>query len=140
NVVAVAESARITHPGKAADFLTCLAADARLILQGVSYMAQLRAAGVTFLEGYAATKAEGGDRLTGVVLQQTGDGRRARSRTIATDWLCLSYGFAPNVELTRLLGCEHRYDPSRGCLVPVTDEVGRSSLANVFVVGDGAGI
>jgi NAD(P)H-nitrite reductase large subunit len=57
---------------------------------------------------------------------------------IEADALCCGYGFQPQNELARALGCAQRWDAARRMLVTDRDADGRSSLPEVFVVGDGA--
>ena len=58
----------------------------------------------------------------------------------ACDTLCVGYGFIPQVQLTRLLGCEHRYDALRGGWVPKFGSDMQTSVAGVYVAGEVAGI
>jgi hypothetical protein len=52
----------------------------------------------------------------------------------------MAFGAVPNVELAALTGCRIEFDAMRGGWAPALDGDFRSSLANVFVVGDGAGL
>ncbi len=58
----------------------------------------------------------------------------SNGKVIDCDYLASSYGLVPNNELARLLGCE-----LRGAFVQV-DEFQRTSVANVFCVGEPTGI
>ena len=40
------------------------------------------------------------------------------SETLEIDTICLGYGLVPSTELSRLIGCEHRYDVRLGGWVP----------------------
>ena len=71
----------------------------------------------------------------------------ASGRTIAgteqaesCDTLCVGYGFIPQVQLTRLLECEHRYDALRGGWVPKYGGDMQTSVPGVYVAGEVAGI
>ncbi|HEY2891467.1 MAG TPA: FAD-dependent oxidoreductase [Dongiaceae bacterium] len=59
---------------------------------------------------------------------------------IACDTICMAFGAVPNVELAALTGCRIEFDAKRGGWAPAIGGDFRSSLANVFVVGDGAGV
>jgi NADPH-dependent 2,4-dienoyl-CoA reductase/sulfur reductase-like enzyme len=64
----------------------------------------------------------------------------APAETVAADTVCLGHGFVPAVQLSRLAGCEHQYQPVRRAYVPVRDEWLQTTLAGLYVAGDGAGI
>src|SRR5471032_1550791 len=58
---------------------------------------------------------------------------------IDTDIVALGYGFASSSELARSLGCRHRFVARcMGSMETVTDGEGRTSIAEVFAIGDGA--
>ncbi len=53
--------------------------------------------------------------------------------------MALGYGFASSSELARSLGCAHRFVArGNGSMETVTDGDGRTSIAEVFAIGDGA--
>ena len=59
--------------------------------------------------------------------------------TIDADVVALGYGFASSSELARALGCAHRFVArGSGSMETVTDAEGRTSLGDVFAIGDGA--
>ena len=61
-------------------------------------------------------------------------------RILKVDTICLGYGLVPSVELTRLVGCQHRYAPDLGGWIPARNEDMETSVPGVFAVGDGAGV
>ena len=65
---------------------------------------------------------------------RTGRPGRARSGRFAVDAVCTAYGFTPNVELARALGCELAGD------AVAHDEAMRTSVPGVFVAGEAAGV
>ncbi len=56
------------------------------------------------------------------------------------DAVCLGFGFLPSSELTNACGCATEYVPAWGCYAPKVDAWLESSVPNLFVVGDAAGI
>ena len=54
--------------------------------------------------------------------------------------LAVHDGVVPNVQLTRLLGLEHRWRDDQQAFVPVTDDAGRAGEGPIWVAGDGRGI
>ena len=76
------------------------------------------------------TRLVGEDRVRGV---EAGD------LAIDADIVALGYGFASSSELARALGCAHRFVPrGSGSMETLTDAEGRTSVAEVFAIGDGA--
>ena len=75
------------------------------------------------------TAAEGLGRVQSVRVQ-----RAAGVRTIACDYLSISYGLVPNTELAALLGCSL----SNGCVA--VDEFQRTDSDGVFCAGEATGI
>jgi NAD(P)H-nitrite reductase large subunit len=64
------------------------------------------------------------------------DGRNSEAVRLNVDAVCLGYGFHPDNELLRLLGCGHDYDPQRDQLVTRRDADCRTTVAGIFAVGD----
>lgn len=65
---------------------------------------------------------------------------KGTEKTIATDTVALGHGLIPALELTRQLGCEHRFDPVRGYWRTVSDARSRTTRPWVLVAGDGVEI
>ncbi len=84
------------------------------------------------------------------IIQAQGQGRLEKvysgppggpeNKEYAVDTVCLGYGFTPAVQLSRLAGADHAYDPSLGCHIPIRDAWLQTSLPGLFVAGDGAAI
>src|SRR6185436_5563658 len=112
------------------------------IAEGLAYRRALAAAGLTIQFGRIVVRAEGVEAVERVVTMDcdgTGSTIAGTERVETCDTLCVGYGFIPSVQLTRLLGCEHRYDAPRGGWVPVHDDDMRTSVPDVFVAGEVAG-
>src|SRR5262245_41138082 len=143
-VVAVAESA--LRPGPAAwhDAFALARHRADLARQGFAYLATLRARGVPVLWGQAVIAAIGESRFERARLARIDRNGRPIARTereLGADVLALGYGFVPSTELARSLGCRHLFvDRHVGYLATETDRDGRSSVRDVFAIGDGATI
>jgi NAD(P)H-nitrite reductase large subunit len=65
---------------------------------------------------------------------------RGTEEIVAVDTVLLGYGFTPNTQLSRLLGCAHHFAPEWGGYVPQRTTEFETSCPGVFAVGDGAGI
>jgi NADPH-dependent 2,4-dienoyl-CoA reductase/sulfur reductase-like enzyme len=114
-----------------------------IVAEGLQYLAKLRRAGVRPQTGWAAIHAHGVERLEAVTLARIGgDGQpvAGSERHVEADLLLLNYGFTANSELARMAGAEHRYDPAMGGWLPVAARDGATSVAGVYVAGDGAGL
>ena len=83
-------------------------------------------------------------RLEAVEIAPVDDGVRSRphtaSMTIDGDALYIGHGLAPATEVPRLLRAVCVFDRARGGWRPETDALGRTSVAGLYVAGDGAGI
>ena len=114
-----------------------------LLTDGVRYMRAIRKAGVPLLRKHIILEARGDDQVEEAVIAEVDNEWRAipgTRRTLKVDTICLGYGLVPSVELTRLVGCRHRYAPDLGGWVPARNENMETSVAGVFAVGDGAGV
>ena len=113
------------------------------IAEGLHYRRMLAAAGLSIRFGRIVVRAEGVDAVESVVTMQCDAAGRIVTGTEhveACDTLCVGYGFIPAVQLTRLLGCEHRFDALRGGWVPVHNDDMQTSVPGVYVAGEVAGI
>jgi thioredoxin reductase len=113
------------------------------IAEALQYRRMLAAAGLPIRFGRIAVRAEGVEAVERVITAECGaDGRMVAGteQTEACDTLCVGYGFIPSVQLTRLIGCEHRFDAQRGGWVPTHDADMQTSVPGVFVAGEVAGI
>jgi thioredoxin reductase/bacterioferritin-associated ferredoxin len=59
---------------------------------------------------------------------------------IPTGLVLLHQGVVPGSNAARSIGCAHRWDDAQACWRPHVDSWGRSSVARVWIAGDGAGI
>jgi NADPH-dependent 2,4-dienoyl-CoA reductase/sulfur reductase-like enzyme len=61
-------------------------------------------------------------------------------QTLEVDTVCVAYGFAPSIELSLHLGCDHDYNPKLGEYFPRHDERMQTTMKGVFVAGDVTGV
>lgn len=94
-------------------------------------------AGVRVRWGHLVLRAEGEGQVERAVI---GSADGSRSETVPADTICLGHGFTPALQLSRLMGCEHQYQPGKAAWVPVRDEWLQTTHSGLFVAGDGAGI
>ena len=127
NVVAVLEAAPRPGAGRWDALAQAALADPSLLLQG---RALARRLGFLMHWGRRVTRLSGDDRVRRV---EAGD------LAVEADIVALNDGFASSSELARALGCAHRFVPrGSGSMETITDADGRTSLGEVFAIGDGA--
>jgi predicted TIM-barrel fold metal-dependent hydrolase/NADPH-dependent 2,4-dienoyl-CoA reductase/sulfur reductase-like enzyme len=104
------------------------------VRRGLGWRRRLSRAGVRWI---AATELRArGEASLDAVSFRTSIGWQ----TERTNLLLLHDGVIPSVQITRALGCAHRWSDTQRCWHPVTDDIGRTSVPNVLIAGDGAGI
>ena len=102
--------------------------------KGLKLVRDVRAR-VRIIEHVTALAAEGRGRLDTVRYEVDG-----RVQSIPADLLLLHQGVVPNINLTNAIGCEHHWNALQSCFDPVVDDWGGTSVPNVFIAGDGAGV
>jgi len=113
------------------------------VQQGYRYREEIAAAGVPFLTGHVIRRALGHAEVTGATVSPCDadwapvDGA---ARSFDADAIVVGYGFVSSLELSRLAGCEHRWNADLGGWVPVRDRNMESTVPGVFIAGDGAGV
>jgi NADPH-dependent 2,4-dienoyl-CoA reductase/sulfur reductase-like enzyme len=101
----------------------------------------MQKAGASIRWGRWVRRAEGDGCVERAVIGPVeGSPAGGPGETVAVDTICLGYGFIPAIQLSRLAGCEHHYRLVQRSYAPVRDEWLETTLAGLFVVGDGAGI
>ena len=113
------------------------------VAEALRYRRTLAAAGLSIQFGRIVIRAEGAECVEHAVVTACDAAGRpvpGTEQAEPCDTLCVGYGFTPSIQLTRLLGCDHRHDPSRGGWVPVHGDDMQTSVPGVFVAGEAAGI
>jgi len=105
------------------------------LVKGRRWISELRAAGMTFIEGVDELKLLGEDSLAGVEYRQG-----QKWAHIDTARLLLHQGVVPNVNLAMATGCEHRWSETQLCWQAATDTWGESDVPGVAIAGDGVAI
>ncbi|MFO1322538.1 MAG: (2Fe-2S)-binding protein [Burkholderiales bacterium] len=62
------------------------------------------------------------------------------ARTLPADLVLLHQGVVPDVNLACAAGCALAWNARQACFAPVVDEWGGTTVAGLFIAGDGAGI
>jgi NADPH-dependent 2,4-dienoyl-CoA reductase/sulfur reductase-like enzyme len=136
NAGAKVEAVLDTAPLRAKlNLLRGLALQPGVILRGMRYAAELVARGVPVRYGVEPLRVEGDARVTAVVWQERGTEKR-----ITCDSLAFGLGLRSESQLADLAGCRFIFDTRDRAWRPERDVAGRTSVAGVYIAGDGAGI
>ncbi len=114
-----------------------------LLARGARWLAALRAAGVPLLSRHALSAVcERGDALEATVARVDADGTpiAGTESKLLADCVAVGNGLTPGSDVSRVLRAQHRYDAAQGGWIAATDPWGRTSVAGLYVVGDGSGI
>ena len=103
--------------------------------EGAKLLRSLRRTGARILRGVSQISIGGTSAVESVSFVSKG-----RRETIPADLVCVHEGVVPNTQMTRLIGCEHRWDARQHAFRPVLDAWGNTSIEGVQVAGDGGGI
>ena len=106
------------------------------LAKGMGWLLQLKRAGVPIYRHVSGLRAEGTARLERLRFW-VGDGRE---QDVPAEVLLVHEGVIPGIHAPLALGCAAAWDNAQNCQVPVVDNWGETTEANIFVVGDGAGI
>ena len=102
--------------------------------KGLKLLRAVKAA-VPIVRGVTALEALGEGKLQSV--RYTAGGV---TKTLPAEQLMLHQGVVPNVNLSRAVGAEHRWNEALDCWEPKVDEWGLTSVDGIGMAGDGAGI
>lgn len=103
---------------------------------------RLKAGGTQLLTRHVVREATGRDHVEAALVSTVDTEGRAfgPERSLACDGIVLAVGATPVVDLLDALGCRIAFQPERGGYAPLLDGDQRTSLRNVFAVGDAAGL
>lgn len=132
-VVAVAERAR---PRAGIALARAALAAPELVRDGLAYRVRLLRDRVPVMNGWEAIEIFGEDKASGVLLRHL----KGATREIAADAICIGDGFAPQVELARLMGVPVRLDPDTDALIPERDATGQTPVPGLWIAGDAGGL
>lgn len=107
----------------------------RYLAKGARLLAAIRRAGVPIHTGARGFEILGETEARGVRFTSGG-----KVVEIATEHVALHMGVVPNQQLTRMLRCEHDWQPSQQAFVPRIDATCATTESGVYVAGDGGGI
>ncbi|AZF47542.1 MULTISPECIES: NAD(P)/FAD-dependent oxidoreductase [unclassified Pseudomonas] len=127
-VVAVLDSAPLSAQCRA---LPALLVQPLTLAKGVYYRAWLTAHGVAVHQGATLRQIDGEQRVNGI---------RWGEQRLACDAVAFAHALRSETQLADLLGCAFAWNRLNRAWLPRRDSAGRSSVAQVYLAGDGAGI
>ena len=132
NVAAVLDTSPLMRRVAA---LPKLLARPRLLRNGFALMAGLKRAGVPVLTGITPVEIEGAPDtgVRGVVFKDA----QGRTRSLECDAVAMGYHLRPETQLADLARCAFRFDQETRQWLPEVREDGRTSVAGVYLAGDG---
>ena len=131
-VVAVLDTARFWDKCMA---LPAMLRQPKVLAKGLYYLGWLRAHGIAVHEGARLLEATGDTQVNGL-LWSDAKGEHA----LACDAVGFGYALRSETQLADLLDCRFAYNDLQRAALPERDAAGRSSVAGVYLAGDGAGI
>lgn len=107
-----------------------------LLQQAIGFEWRLRRAGVPILRRHALERIEAdGEFRVAIRNLASGHAHMRKASVVGT-----SLGLRPNIELAGQAGCELAHDPARGGWHARVDGAGETSVADVYAIGEAAGI
>jgi NADPH-dependent 2,4-dienoyl-CoA reductase/sulfur reductase-like enzyme len=106
------------------------------LAKGFWYMARNVMRGLTIHSGVRSVSVEGTSRVQSLRWRDAAGGEHH----VVCDAVGASFGLRSETQLADLAGCSFAFDDVTRQWVPVRDNAGRSSVPQVYLAGDGAGI
>jgi glycine/D-amino acid oxidase-like deaminating enzyme len=138
HIVGVLESAVPMRATNLKAMLGMFWAAPRMAIDGAIMRLALMKAGIAVLQGFSIAALEGNGRVERATAISAN--KDQPPRIFEVDAVCLGYGFTPNVELIRMLGCPVTVNAQTGYAVPDLACAGRAGDKAIWVAGDAGGI
>ena len=124
-------------------YLPQMLSEPGVLFQGMRYLWDVKSAKIPFLKSHAIIRAEGNGQVEAAITANVDENWHPipdTERRWDVDTVCLGYGFISSIELAVLAGCRVRYESKWDSWVPEIDREMRSSIAGIYIAGDGAGL
>jgi len=131
-VVAVLDSSPFSAQVRA---LPGLLSQPTTLAKGIYYRSWLSAHGIPVHQGATLQRIDGEQRVRSLNWSDA-----KGEHQLACDAVAFAHGLRSETQLADLLGCEFAWNPLNRAWLPQRDSAGRSSIAEVYLAGDGAGI
>ena len=113
-----------------------LLAQPRQLARGLYYIGWLKSHGVRILSGVRIVRAHGDERIASVTFKDS----QGKTHVLPCDALGFGYALRSETQIADLLSCTFEFDATQRAYLPVKDIAGKTSVAGVYLAGDGAGI
>ena len=107
------------------------------------HASKVRRMGVPIYTSHTVLKAHGSETLEGITFAEIDKNFTpvpGTEKELEVDVLCIAVGLTPLIEILFQAGCKMAYIPELGGHVPLRDHNLETSVPNVYVAGDAAGI
>lgn len=107
------------------------------------HAAKIRRFGVPILTGHKVLKVEGEEEVRKIrVAEMDGSGEVVQGSEVEfdVDILALAVGLSPSYKLLHHAGCDLQFRPRLGGYVPTRDDRMKTTIDDLYVAGDAAGI
>jgi len=105
------------------------------LFKGMRLLHAIRRARIPIYRNVTELRAVGGESLQAVRFS-----RGIQDIQLAADTLMLHQGIIPNLRLAQAAGSELKWDDRQQCWKPSVNKWGQSSVSNLYIIGDSAGI
>lgn len=113
------------------------------LMEGAKYYSTMFKGKTPYKMGWSILEALGKEHVEEAVITKVDDNSVPipnTQQTVKVDTVVAGYGFMPNIDIPRLIGCKLEYNPKKGGWIPTRDETLQTSIPGVYVAGDGGGI
>jgi NADPH-dependent 2,4-dienoyl-CoA reductase/sulfur reductase-like enzyme len=131
-VLAVLDSSPFSAQARA---LPGLLSQPATLAKGIYYRGWLTAHGIPVHQGATLKHVAGEQRVQALIWSDAKGEHRLNCDAVA-----FAHGLRSETQLADLLGCNFAWNPLNRAWLPQRDRAGRSSVAEVYLAGDGAGI
>ncbi|VVN18778.1 Hydrogen cyanide synthase subunit HcnB [Pseudomonas fluorescens] len=131
-VVAVLDSSPFSAQARA---LPGLLSQPATLAKGIYYRSWLTAHGIPVHQGATLKSIDGGQRVRSLIWSNS-----SGDHPLDCDAVAFAHGLRSETQLADLLGCTFSWNPLNRAWLPQRDSAGRSSIPEVYLAGDGAGI
>ena len=114
-----------------------------LLKTGIQYLNDIKKNKTPIFRSHALCAAFGKDEIDKAVIKKVNKNWEPIAGTekeFDIDFIAIGYGLIPSVELTRLFGCEHKFDEKLGYWTVTHNDKMETSIPGVFVAGDVASV
>ncbi|MFK7996567.1 MAG: FAD-dependent oxidoreductase [Granulosicoccus sp.] len=114
-----------------------LATAPRLVAEGAAYWMSVKRAKIPVFSGWELSEVQGESGVQRAILTEL---RTGRIRSMDVDYVIAGDGFAPQLELARLLGVPIDPDAAKGHIHPQRDLSAMTPVEGVWIAGDAGGL